>query len=205
MQKMFINGEFVEALSGQAFSVENPATEEIIDEVPRAGSEDADRAVLAALKAQDDWRFVPGIEKCELLHSVARNIREQREKIATLMTQEGGKPLIENMDEVEWVAACFDYYAEVGRHESGRVIPPVQRHQMNFVMKEPYGVVVCIVPWNYPLLLMSWKVAPALMARHGAIIKPSELTPLSTLLLTEIAFQEFPKRVVNVVTVYVPV
>jgi acyl-CoA reductase-like NAD-dependent aldehyde dehydrogenase len=202
MRKMFIDGEFVESLSGETFAVENPATEEMIDQVPRARAEDADRAVLAAVKAQDDWRFVPGIEKCELLHVAARDMREHRERIATLLTQEGGKPLIENMDEVEWVAACFDYYAEVGRHESGRVIPPVQRHQMNFVMKEPYGVVVCIVPWNYPLLLMSWKVAPALMAGNAVIIKPSELTPLSTLLLAEIAFQEFPKGVVNVVTGY---
>src|SRR6185369_12298952 len=128
MEKMFIGGEFVASLSNETFTVENPATEETIVEVPRGRAEDADRAVLAAVKAQDDWRFVPGIEKCELLHAVARTIREHRERIATLMTQEGGKPLIENMDEVEWVAACFDYYAEVGRHESGRVIPPVQRH-----------------------------------------------------------------------------
>jgi len=109
---------------------------------------DTDRAVLAAVKAQDDWRFVPAIEKCELLHAIARNVREHQRALAVLLTAEGGKPLIENMDEVEWVAACFDYYAEIGRHESGRVIPPVQRHQFNFVIKEPYGVVVCIVPWN---------------------------------------------------------
>ena len=108
------------------------------------------------------------------------------------------------MDEVEWVAACFDYYAEVGRHESGRVIPPVQRHQMNFVMKEPYGVVVCIVPWNYPLLLMAWKVAPALMAGNAVIIKPSEHTPLSTLRLAEVAFRELPRGTVNVITGYGP-
>src|SRR5215831_8584847 len=202
MQKMFINGDFVNALSGETLPVENPATEEIIDEVPRARREDADRAVMAALQAWDDWRFVPGIEKCELLHGVARHIREHRERIARLMTLEGGKPLIENKDEVEWVAACFDYYAEVGRHEAGRVIPPVQRHQMNFVIKEPYGVVVCIVPWNYPLLLMSWKVAPALMAGNTVIIKPSENTPLSTLRMTEVAFNELPPGVVNVVTGY---
>src|SRR5438128_2219526 len=202
MRKMFINGEFVPSLSGEAFAVENPATEERIDEVPRARAEDAEYAARVAHAAQDDWRFTPGIEKCELLHTVARNIREHRERIATLLTQEGGKPLIENMDEVEWVAACFDYYAEIGRHESGRVIPPVQRHQMNFVMKEPYGVVVCIVPWNYPLLLMSWKVAPALAAGNAVIIKPSEHTPLATLLLAEIAFHELPKGIVNIVTGY---
>src|SRR5499427_4193516 len=204
MYKMLIGGEFVESLSGETFPVENPATEETIDQVPRARAEDADRAARAANAAQTDWRFTPGIEKCELLHAVARNTRAHREELARLLTLEGGKPLIENMDEVEWVAACFDYYAEVGRHESGRVIPPVQRHQMNFVIKEPYGVVVCIVPWNYPLLLMAWKVAPALMAGNTVIIKPSELTPLSTLLLAEVAFHELPPGVVNVVTGYGP-
>ena len=204
MRKMFVDGEFVTSVSGETFSVENPATEEEIDEVPRAREADADQAVAAAVRAQDDWRFVPGIEKCELLHGIAFNIREHQRDLATLLTQEGGKPLIENMDEVEWVAACFDYYAEIGRHESGRVIPPVQRHQMNFVMKEPYGVVVCIVPWNYPLLLMAWKVAPALMAGNAVIIKPSEHTPLSTLRLAEVAFRELPRGIVNVVTGYGP-
>lgn len=204
MPRMFIDGHFVNSVSGETFAVENPATEEEIDRVPRAGEADAELAVAAAVRGQDDWRFVPGIEKCELLHRIAFNIREHQQDLATLLTQEGGKPLIENMDEVEWVAACFDYYAEVGRHESGRVIPPVQRHQMNFVMKEPYGVVVCIVPWNYPLLLMAWKVAPAIMAGNAVIIKPSEHTPLSTLRLAEVAFNELPRGIVNVITGYGP-
>ena len=204
MRKMFIDGEFVNSISGETFTVENPATEEEIDQVPRAREADAEHAVAAAVRAQDDWRFVPGIEKCELLHRIAFNIREHQQDLATLLTAEGGKALIENMDEVEWVAACFDYYAEVGRHESGRVIPPVQRHQMNFVMKEPYGVVVCIVPWNYPLLLMAWKVAPALMAGNAVIIKPSEHTPLSTLRLAEVAFSELPRGIVNVITGFGP-
>jgi len=204
MRKMFIDGEFVNSISGETFTVENPATEEEIDQVPRAGEADVEHGVAAAVRAQDDWRFVPGIEKCELLHRIAFNIREHQQDLATLLTAEGGKPLIENMDEVEWVAACFDYYAEVGRHESGRVIPPVQRHQMNFVMKEPYGVVVCIVPWNYPLLLMAWKVAPALMAGNAVIIKPSEHTPLSTLRLAEVAFSALPRGIVNVITGFGP-
>src|SRR5260370_186768 len=101
MRKMFIDGSFVESLSGETFAVENPATEEMIDDVPRARAEDADRAVLAALQAQDDWRFVPGIEKCELLHGAARNMREHRERIATLLTQKGSKPLIANIDRAE--------------------------------------------------------------------------------------------------------
>src|SRR5215813_13020335 len=202
MYRMLIDGEMVDSLSGETFAVNNPATEETIGEAPRARAEDCEAAARAAHSAQADWRFTPGIEKCEQMHAVARNIREHREALARLLTREGGKPLIENLDEIEWVAACFDYYAEVGRHESGRVIPPVQRHQMNFVMKEPYGVVVCIVPWNYPLLLMAWKVAPALMAGNTVIIKPSELTPLSTLLMAEVAFHELPPGVVNVVTGY---
>src|ERR1043166_2069393 len=202
MRRMFVDGEFVNSVSGETFAVENPATEEEIDQVPRAREADVQQAVSAAVRAQDDWRFVPGIEKCELLHRIAFNIRENKNTPAPLPTREGEKPLIENMDEVEWVAACFDYYAEVGRHESGRVIPPVQRHQMNFVMKEPYGVVVCIVPWNYPLLLMAWKVAPALMAGNAVIIKPSEHTPLSTLRLAEVAFRELPRGTVNVITGY---
>src|SRR5687767_3597946 len=114
MRKMLINGEFVESASGGSFSVVNPATEEVIDEVPRANSEDADRALQAAAEAKTDWRFVPGIEKCELLHSIARDMRAHRAEMARLLTMEGGKPLIENMDEIEWVAACFDYYAEIG-------------------------------------------------------------------------------------------
>src|SRR5215213_10162952 len=120
MRKMFVDGEFVESGSGETFAIENPANEEHIDEVPRAREADADRAVLAAVKAQEDWRLVPGIEKCELLHAIARNIREHQLNLATLLTAEGGKPLIENMDEIEWVATCFDYYAEIGRHESVR-------------------------------------------------------------------------------------
>jgi betaine-aldehyde dehydrogenase len=129
-------------------------------------------------------------------------LREHREAIALLLTQEGGKPLIENRDEVEWVAACFDYYAEIGRNEIGRVISPVQRHQMNFVVKEPYGVVVCIVPWNYPLLLLAWKMAPALAAGNCVVVKPSEYTPLATLLMAEVALQHLPPGVVNVLTGY---
>jgi acyl-CoA reductase-like NAD-dependent aldehyde dehydrogenase len=202
MRKMLINGEYVESVSGESFPVVNPATEEVIDEVPRAGAEDADRALRAAAAAKTDWRFVPGIEKCEMLHSIARDVRDHRAELARLLTLEGGKPLIENMDEIEWVAACFDYYAELGRDYMGRSISPVQRNQMNFVVKEPYGVAVCIVPWNYPLLLMSWKVAPALAAGNAVIIKPSENTPLSTLMIGEIFSEHLPQGVINILTGY---
>jgi len=179
----------------------NPATEEVIDHVPRGTAEDSERAVQAARSAFRTWRWIPALEKASMLHAIAARIREKQERLATLMTQEGGKPFCENRDEVEWTAACFDYYAEIGRNARGSSLPPVFEHQVNFTIKEPYGVVVAIVPWNYPLLLMSWKVAPALAAGNTVIIKPSEETPLATLALAE-AFTVLPKAVVSIVTGY---
>jgi betaine-aldehyde dehydrogenase len=114
------------------------------------------------------------------------------------MTLEGGKPLVENTDEVGWTANAFAYYAELGRHERGRVIPPVEEGQLALVLKEPVGVVAAIVPWNYPLLLLAWKLAPALAAGNTVVVKPSPYTPLSTLRLAE-AFAGFPGGVVNLV------
>jgi len=179
----------------------NPATEEIVGAVPRGTMEDVDRAVHAARSAFRKWRWVPSVEKAAMLHAIAGGIRKRQNELATLMTREGGKPFCENRDEVEWTAACFDYYAEIGRNSRGSSLPPVFEHQVNFTIKEPYGVVVAIVPWNYPLLLLSWKVAPALAAGNTVIIKPSEETPLATLALKE-AFAELPEGTVNVVTGY---
>lgn len=177
----------------------NPATEELIDSVPLGTPDDADRAVAAARAAFKSWRWMPGIEKAAFLHAIAAKIRAKQQSLARLMTLEGGKPFCENRDEVDWVAACFDYYAEVGRQSRGNSIPPVFHHQVNFTIKEPYGVVVCIIPWNYPLLLMSWKVAPALAAGNTVIIKPSNETPLSTLALADV-FADLPPGTVNIVT-----
>jgi betaine-aldehyde dehydrogenase len=201
MARMWIQGEWSDASSGRVFEVVNPATEEPIDTAPRAEAADVDRAVAAAARAFPEWRRTPGIERAEKLHHVARKIREDREGLAVLLTKEGGKPLPENRDEIEWVAACFDYYAEIGRDAIGRVISPVARNQFNFVVKEPYGVAGLIVPWNYPLLLLSWKLGPALAAGNTVVAKPSEMTPLSTLRLMH-AFDELPPGVVNVLTGY---
>jgi acyl-CoA reductase-like NAD-dependent aldehyde dehydrogenase len=199
----WINGKYINSSSGQIFPVVNPATEEVIDLVARGNAEDADRAVMAAYDAFPEWRNMPGLDKAERMHQFARRLRAGNKKIAELLTHEGGKPLIENLDEVEWVAACFDYYAEIGRDNKGKVIGPVFHHQINFTVKEPYGVVVCIVPWNYPLLLMSWKVAAALASGNTIVIKPSEHTPLSTLALSEM-FEAFPPGVVNILAGYGP-
>ena len=184
-----------------AIPVINPATEEPIGEISRGTVEDANSAVQAARNAFQSWRWTPGVEKAGLLHSIARGLRARQKDLASLMTLEGGKPFCENRDEIEWTAACFDYYAEIGRHSRGTSIPPVFPHQVNFTIKEPYGVVVAIIPWNYPLLLLSWKVAPALAAGNTVIIKPSEETPLSTLELAQV-FSELPAGVVNIVTGY---
>ena len=112
------------------------------------------------------------------------------------MTREGGKPRIENADEIGWTAAAFDFYAELGRSEAGRVIPPIEASQLALVLKEPIGVVAAIVPWNYPLLLLAWKLAPALAAGNAVVAKPSELTPLSTLALAPL-FADFPPGAVT--------
>ncbi|MEJ7876665.1 MAG: aldehyde dehydrogenase family protein, partial [Solirubrobacterales bacterium] len=110
----------------------------------------------------------------------------------------GGKPLLENADEVGWVAAAFDYYAEIGRDSAGRVIPPIEPSQLALVVKDPLGVVGCIVPWNYPLLLLAWKLAPALAAGNSTVCKPSEVTPLSTLAIADV-FDHMPPGTVNIV------
>ena len=200
---MWIGGRWTGAADGRVFEVVNPATEEVIDTAPRSGAADVDKAVAAALRAFPEWRRTPGIEKAEKLHAAARRIREDKEGLAVLLTKEGGKPLPENRDEVEWIAACFDYYAEIGRDAVGRVISPVARNQFNFVIKEPYGVCGLIVPWNYPLLLLTWKLAPALAAGNTVVAKPSEHTPLSTLRLAK-AMEELPEGVVNFITGFGP-
>jgi betaine-aldehyde dehydrogenase len=198
---MWIANQWADAADGRVFDVVNPATEDVVDTAPRGGAPDVDRAVAAAARAFAEWRRTPGIERAEKLHHAARKIRDDKEGLAVLLTKEGGKPLPENRDEVEWIAACFDYYAEIGRDAIGRVISPVARQQFNFVVKEPYGVAGLIVPWNYPLLLLSWKLGPALAAGNTVVAKPSEHTPLSTLRLMR-AFEEFPAGVVNAVTGY---
>ena len=200
MRQHWIDGKWTKG-KREPVPVIDPATVEAIGSVARGTAEDADRAVAAARAAFDSWRWVPGVEKAAMLHEVARRMRERHAELARTMTIEGGKPYCENYDEVDWSAACFDYYAEVGRDCRGSSLPPVAPHQVNFTIQEPYGVVAAIVPWNYPLLLMSWKLAPALAAGNTVVLKPSEETPLATLDLAE-AFAALPRGTVNIVTGY---
>jgi acyl-CoA reductase-like NAD-dependent aldehyde dehydrogenase len=194
--RLLIGGERVEG-GGEPLAVENPATEETIAQVGLPSAEQIDAALASAAAATRGWERTPAVERGEMLHEVASRLRARTDELAELMTLEGGKPLIENSDEVGWTAAAFDYYAELGRDSAGRVIPSIEATQLSLVVKEPLGVIGCIVPWNYPLLLLAWKVAPALAAGNVVVCKPSELTPLSTLALAP-CFAHLPAGTVSI-------
>jgi betaine-aldehyde dehydrogenase len=194
---MLIGGESI-AGDGQTLEVENPFTEETIASVGTPSDEQLDAALAAAREAAREWGRAPAVDRGELLREVATRLRTRTDELAEVMTMEGGKPLVENSDEVGWTAACFDYYAEIGRDSAGRVIPSIESSQLSLVLKEPLGVIGCIVPWNYPLLLLAWKMAPALAAGNAVVCKPSELTPLSTLMLAR-SLGHLPKGVVNLI------
>jgi acyl-CoA reductase-like NAD-dependent aldehyde dehydrogenase len=195
---MLVGGEMLDG-RGPSVEVINPATEEVFAEVASATADQVEAAAAAAKLAFKDWRRTPAPERSEMLHALARHIVEQTDGLAETLTREGGKPLVENKDEMGWSASCFDFYAELARTERGRVVPSGEAGQLNLVIKEPHGVVAAIVPWNYPILLMAWKLAPALAAGNTVVIKPSPYTPLSTLQLAGGMAEIFPPGVVNVV------
>ena len=196
---MLIGGEQVQG-AGPKVEVVNPATEEPIGDVASASTEQLDAAVASSRDAFRSWRKMPAPERGALLHELSSWIGDHTESLARTLTAEGGKPLVENRDEMGWSASCFDYYAELGRTERGRVVPSGEEGQLNLVVKEPYGPVAAIVPWNYPILLLAWKLAPALAAGNTVVVKPSPFTPLSTLELCEGFASIFQPGVVNVVT-----
>jgi acyl-CoA reductase-like NAD-dependent aldehyde dehydrogenase len=202
MKPMFVNGESTLGSSKNAIEVVDPATEEVIEVVPRGTPEDVQSAVSAATSAFQVWKTTVANDRASALHEVASKLRAHEQAIIELLTREQGKPWSENEEELEWSANTFDYYAELGRHEWGAVLPPGAPSQFNFTRKEPYGVVGCITPWNYPLLLLAWKVAPALAAGNTCVVKPSEMTPLATVYLAEHVFDHLPPGVFNVVTGY---
>ncbi len=201
---MYIEGKRTAGQAEGIIPVLNPATEEVLGEVPRGTSQDVQGAVQAATRAFEQWRCTPASERAAALQQVAENMRSHHDELVRLLTMEQGKPLPENEEEVWWSEETFDYYAGLARNERGRVLPPGEPGQFNFMIREPYGVVGCIVPWNYPLLLLAWKIAPALAAGNTVVVKPSELTPLSTLRLVEVACDHLPPGVLNVVTGFGP-
>ena len=196
---MLIDGHQLEGAAAP-IEVVNPATEETLDQVGSASAAQLDDACASARRAGREWKRTPAVERGEMLHALSSWIGEHTDDLATILTREGGKPLVENRDEMGWSAACFDFYAELGRTERGRVVPSGEAGQLSLVLKEPFGVVGAIVPWNYPILLLAWKLAPALAAGNTVVVKPSPYTPLSTLELGRGIAEIFPAGVVNVVT-----
>ncbi len=200
MRKLLIGGAWVDSTSGEAIEVTDPATEEVLGAVPAGTPEDVERAVAAARNAFPAWRELTAVERANVLHQAAARMRDHFDELVRLLTLEEGKPVPENEEEIDWSLNTLDYYAELGRHTRGRVVPSPDAGQLSLVLKEPYGVVGCIVPWNYPVLLLAWKIAPALAAGNTVVIKPPTLAPLTILQMIEVAFDHFPPGVINVVT-----
>ena len=199
MKQLYIGGEYVDSASARAIQVENPATEEILAEVPDATSEDVDRTVDAARRALRSWRSTDALARAELLHECAARLEAAADDLAVLLTAEGGKTLKENRDEVAWSVTAIRHLAEVARASRGRIVGPTKPGQLNMILQEPFGVVAHILPFNYPLVLLAWQVPAALAAGNTCIVKPAEQTPLATLKLGEI-FGCLPPGVFNVLT-----
>lgn len=203
MQKesLLIEGQGVQALSGQTMSLFNPATGQQLAEVAQGGVDDVDAAVRSAHRAfeQGPWRRLDSRGRTRRLLRLARLIREQAEKLARLESQNVGKPLREARDEVDLAADCFEYYAGASNKVGGQTIP-VAAPGVCMTFREPIGVCGLIVPWNFPIAITSWKVAPALAMGNSVVVKPAEQTPLTALRLGELALEaDIPPGVLNVV------
>jgi betaine-aldehyde dehydrogenase len=196
---LFIDGQFQQSESPGLFPVVDPATEQVIGQVADASQAEVERAIKVANEAQQQWRSSDFLTRSELLHGVARKLREMTPRLAEMLTREMGKPYKETADEMEWSASCFNYYAEISRHDQGRVLGPVVEQQFHYTLKEPLGVVVSIQPFNYPILLLAWQAAAAIGTGNAVIVKPSELTSLTTLAFME-AFDEFPPGIMQCLT-----
>jgi betaine-aldehyde dehydrogenase len=192
-----IGGTIRHAAGERALTVIDPATERQIGEVIEASAAEIDEAIAVAGAAQRRWAKVNFQRRSELLHGAAQRMREARPLVAEMLTREMGKPFKESADEVSWSATATDYYAEVSRHDAGKVLGSTVDGQFHFTTKDPLGVVVIILPFNYPLCLLCWQAAAALACGNAIIIKPSELTTLTTLEFTA-AFDELPPGLVQV-------
>jgi acyl-CoA reductase-like NAD-dependent aldehyde dehydrogenase len=186
------------SVTTETMEVLEPATEQVLAELPRAGSEEADVAVARAKEAFPAWKAVSPADRARLLRRLARAIEESAEELATLEARNVGKPIGDARGEVGMVVDVFDYYAGAPERLLGDTIPVAGGVDMTF--REPLGVVGLITPWNFPLPIACWKVAPALAAGNTVVLKPAELTPLTALELERIALRAgIPEGVLNVV------
>ena len=187
---LLIGGEHRAAADGATFTVEEPARGEPMAEGAKAGVEDAHRAVAAARRAFDEgpWPRTSATERGRVLQRVANLVRERLEAIATVEARNGGKPIRDARDEIAGVAAYFEYFAGAANKIVGETIP-IQDPGLDVTLREPVGVCALIVPWNFPLLIATWKIAPALTCGNTIVVKPATATPLSVLLLADILFE----------------
>ncbi|MFI1155918.1 aldehyde dehydrogenase family protein [Streptomyces sioyaensis] len=190
---LFVDGEFVPAHDGKVFKTVSPSTEEVLSEVAQASAEDVDRAVKAARKAFEKWSALPGAERAKYLFRIARIIQERSRELAVLESLDNGKPIRESRDaDLPLVAAHFFYYAGW----ADKLDHAGYGHN-----PRPLGVAGQVIPWNFPLLMLAWKIAPALATGNTVVLKPAETTPLSALFFADICRQAgLPKGVVNILT-----
>ena len=200
--QMYINGEFVASASGSYFPVVDPSTEEIIAEVPAADEKDVNGAVAAAKAAFDSgpWPQRTAQERGRILFRLAERVRKESARLSEIEARNSGKPIVEAEYDITDVATCFEYYGGLATKILGHV-NPVPDNALSFTLREPVGVAAQIIPWNYPLLMAAWKLAPALAAGCTCILKPAEQTPLTALefagFLTDAGV---PPGVVNIIT-----
>jgi betaine-aldehyde dehydrogenase len=202
--KLFINGAWRDALSGRTLDVINPATEQVFQTCAAGGAEDIDAAVAAATAAMaGPWRRTTGKDRAQYLRAIAAAIEDKKQLLAEVEVRDNGKPLPEALGDISDAAYCFNLYADYAEQLDGRqgelIAVPDDRFQSR-VTYMPVGVAGLIVPWNYPLLMAAWKVAPAIAAGCAVVLKPSEYTPLTALELAQIALDAgLPPGVLNVV------
>ena len=204
--QLFINGEWVAPLNGGSFATIDPASETVIAQVAAADQADVDLAVQAARRAFDEgeWPALSGKARASYLRRIASLIRDKQQALAELEVRDNGKPLAEALWDIGDAAGCFDFYADLAEKLDERRETPVALADDRFssvARQEPVGVCAAIIPWNFPLLMAAWKVAPALAAGCTLVLKPSEVTPLTALQLAEITREAaLPPGVFNVIT-----
>ncbi|HLY64133.1 MAG TPA: aldehyde dehydrogenase family protein, partial [Chloroflexota bacterium] len=203
MALMIINGKPTAAASGATVEVRNPATNEVVDSVPKGDVEDTRRAIEAAAAAYPKWAAMPAHERAGIMIKAAHHVRDHLDEVAKLLTAEQGKPLRDSLIEADRFAAGMEQYAGLvaGGHLKGEQMSLPQYKAMGLVVRRPMGVVGAIIPWNFPLTLFANKLAPALAVGNTVVAKPASTTPLSTLRLAELIYESgFPEGVLNVVT-----
>ena len=176
--KNFIGGEWVDAASGETFETKSPATGEVLGVFPKSSAEDVDRAVEAAKAAYEEWRLVPAPHRGEILFRFGALLAEHKDEVAQLMAREMGKVLPEAAGDVQEAIDMSFYMGGEGRRLFGQTTPSELRDKFNMSVRQPIGVVGVITPWNFPIAIPSWKIAPALVCGNTIVFKPATDTPL---------------------------